>query len=578
MNLRISNNVWNTIRFKLVAGSLIFLAPFILLFYYSNFYTINAARDQIAASNKNIVSLYLKQIENSLNDVGKYLADVAGNSTDIAIFESGRNDDVRMMAKVRLMNKMASDIQIYSSIDVIFIYSSIQNEFLTQKNGIFHEGEQFNFENFIKDILKNGKSADVLTEKWHAVKLDEQFYLFRLLKKNNTYFGAWAKADRLLVPLNQRNLSNKSISLFITSQGEPFTDIEFIRENNIDLKPGFESYYLTGDNNKYLVVGEEFSQGNFSMVVVTPENSMMSNLLYIQRVIILIAVSLILLLPVYLLLLRKTVLVPMDRIMSAMKIIRKGNLDVHIPPFKTSEEFRILNEMFNDMITQIQKLKIDIYEEKISRQKVELEHLQLQVKPHFYMNSLNIMNSLAKMKKYELLQEMSMCLIQYFRYMFKSNTAFVFLKDELRHVCNYIRIQELRFSKKLSSEIHAEEILGTTLVPPLIIHTFVENSIKYAVTMDEEVRISIRARIVENAREYGIKITVADSGKGFGEDILKKINSGERIIDAQGEHIGIRNIQKRLEILYAGRAYFSCKNNLNGGAVVEIFLPLDGKI
>ena len=77
-------------------------------------------------------------------------------------------------------------------------------------------------------------------------------------------------------------------------------------------------------------------------------------------------------------------------------------------------------------------------------------------------------------------------------------------------------------------------------MPPLIIHTFVENTIKYAVTLDNSIQLFIQINIIENEPTCGIRITIRDTGKGFREDILMKLQSGERIIDEHGEHIGIR--------------------------------------
>ena len=75
-----------------------------------------------------------------------------------------------------------------------------------------------------------------------------------------------------------------------------------------------------------------------------------------------------------------------------------------------------------------------------------------------------------------------MCLVHYFRYMFQSNT-FVSLADELYHVQNYLKIQELRFPGSFRYEIQVSELLASAPVPSLLIQGFAENTIKYAVTL-----------------------------------------------------------------------------------------------
>ena len=576
MNVPIRQGLLNSIRFKLVIGVLILLMPFIMLLIYNNFYAVNVVRDQVAGSNKSVVALCLKQIDNNLAEMDKYLADLAGTDTDLSIIESYPDQDDSVLATIRLKNKISKDILLYKSIDALFIYSIPKQEFIFATNSSDSSGGLKDPDTSIINIIKSNLNPNsFFAEGWLVKKVGGEFYLLRLLKRSNTYVGGWVKADKLLTQQYGSNLNENSIFVFVTEQGEAMNYSKLVHQNGIDLNQALEKYYLTGDKNKFLVVGEKSEEGNFSMAAVTPDSKILSGFPYIQIVLIFIAAATIVLMPVYLLILRKTVVLPLNSILSTMKRIRKGNLDVRIQPVKTSEEFQILNETFNDMVTQIQNLKIDIYEEKISRQRAELEHLQLQVKPHFFLNTLNIMNTLARAKNYELLQEMSLCLVEYFRYMFRSNTAFVFLKDELRHVKNYLRIQELRFPKSLNTEFLIPEFLLETPIPPLIIHTFVENTIKYSVTLDDPIQLSIRIDFDESKTKGGIKITIRDTGKGFTEDILMKIKTGQKIIDEQGEHIGIRNVQRRLMILYNGQADFSCRNEEYGGAVVEMLIPLN---
>ena len=159
--------------------------------------------------------------------------------------------------------------------------------------------------------------------------------------------------------------------------------------------------------------------------------------------------------------------------------------------------------------------------------------------------------------------------------MFKSNLSFVSLKDELKHIQNYIRIQELRFPKSLKYEINAPDYLLVKMIPPLIIHTFVEISMKYAVTLDEPVTLRIDIVYVENTDiEPCYKIVIRDTGKGYSQAVLDQLSSGNRVIDEQGDHIGIWNVQQRLKLLYKGRAKLTIGNVEPHGASAEIILPM----
>ncbi|MNC06333.1 Sensor histidine kinase YpdA [compost metagenome] len=273
-------------------------------------------------------------------------------------------------------------------------------------------------------------------------------------------------------------------------------------------------------------------------------------------------------------LLRKTLLIPLNRLLKAMNRIQQGNLDTQIKQFPTSIEFLTVNDTFNNMMEQIKNLRINVYEEQLNKQKAELQHLQLQIKPHFYINTLNLLHTLARTKQMKLLEELSLYLIRYFRYMFQSNLSFVTLRDELQHVRNYLRIQELRFPGQLIHEIKAPDFLLNTPVPPLVIQTFVENAVKHAITLDDPVYLYIDLEMKEEPQE-GILIQIRDTGPGFQEKIIRLIEKEERIVDEEGEHIGIRNLKQRLRILYHGQGEITLRNAGPHGAVIDITLPFE---
>ena len=103
-----------------------------------------------------------------------------------------------------------------------------------------------------------------------------------------------------------------------------------------------------------------------------------------------------------------------------------------------STEFQIMNSSFNRMIKEIKELKIDNYEKQIERKNAELRHLQAQVNPHFFLNSLNIIFNLATAGEYRLIQDLAKSLANYFRFVFRSSSYFVTLADEIRHTENYL--------------------------------------------------------------------------------------------------------------------------------------------
>lgn len=567
----------NSIGFKLITGVYIILLPLITILIFNNYYAIDVIHNQVAESYTKLMSLYMNQIDQGLRDGDKYINKLLGLDNDFTIMEYTNNRDEFILSKANLSRRMNEDILMYKTIDFFFVYSERKDETIEAFNeNSSSYAQRVKLRAYIKEIMKSNISADQLTAKdWYAQKIDGEYYLFRIMRVNDTYVGAWVKPSNLLMPLSLINIGEKGASLLVTNQGVPIASSGTLNYKAINFRGNLDTYYETGDKKQYIAVGKQSSVGDFRLMAIIPNKNILESLPVLQRMGIVIAVVILMILPLFFLFLRTTILVPIKRMLRAMKLVREGNFDGNMDFHATSDEFKTVNETFNKMVSEIKELRINVYEEQLSKQKAELQHLQLQVKPHFFLNSLNIIYSLAQVQNYKLIQELTLCLVNYFRYMFKSNLSFVELKSEMEHVRNYIRIQELRYPNSLEYSIDVPEELYTVQVPQLIIQTFLENTVKHAVTLDDPVRVEIKAEAIHDAGRPWVKISIRDNGRGFPEEVLEKISQGERIVDEQGEHIGIWNARRRIGLLYGKDASITFGNSKETrGAVIEMMLPL----
>lgn len=574
MGLRIPKISWNSIRFKIVTVLLLVTVPLITLLIYNNYYSISVVHNQVALSNKNLISLYMRQIDTQLQDADRNIIGLGTSNFNIQSMSTPNSEDEYQLFKHIVSDELSSDIFLYKSVDAFFVYSQERQDLLDVYKMEVPISEKDQVEEFLQQFLGSHSN---LTERnlstWFSQKIGQHYYMLRVIKSGNLYIGAWVNTKTLLIPLNLVNLGDKGSALLVTDQGEPMIGTKPLPDPDIDFMKGVDDNYISKSNNDLLLFSEPSQKGKFNLVAVIPNKQILQSLPSLTRIIELISFASIILLPISLLFLRKILLVPLKRLISVMKRINEGNVNIRIDPYPTSDEIDLVNKTFNSMMTQIQELKINVYEEQLNMQKVELQYLQMQINPHFFMNSLNILFSLAQVKNYELIQEMTLCLVQYFRFMSRSNLTFVSLQEEMEHVRNYIRIQELRFPNSLNCTIECPNFLKNVPVPPLVIQTFLENAIKHCVTLEDPVHLFVDIDLKETGPEPFIEIVIRDTGKGFPEDILADIVLGNRIITEEGEHIGIWNVSKRLQLLYGDRAEIYCYNGLPSGAVIEIKLP-----
>ena len=237
-------------------------------------------------------------------------------------------------------------------------------------------------------------------------------------------------------------------------------------------------------------------------------------------------------------------------------------------------ELEQANTQFKNLIQEIKKLKINIYEQELEKKRIEMDFLRLQIKPHFYINCLSSIHSMAEMQMFTEIKKMSIATSRYFRYLFQTNHHFVSLKKELDHIRDYLAIQQLlhgpTFQYKTSIRLNIEEMQ----IPPLILQTFIENSIKHGFSdINYEETLIISLSITPAKDEQKLNITIKDNGPGYPPDILDKLQNQLPISAANGKQIGINNAIQRLQMLYGNSFSISFSNGMNDGAIVELVIP-----
>ncbi len=233
-------------------------------------------------------------------------------------------------------------------------------------------------------------------------------------------------------------------------------------------------------------------------------------------------------------------------------------------------ELDLVNKTLSEMVEEIQRQKNSIYEEQLNRRETELQLRQIQLQPHFFLNCMKVMNTMAVNAGMEDLQQLVLKISNYLRYLLTNNQMTILLREELSFTREYVDLQNMLTGRHIELTVEEEEDLGDWIVPILCIQSFVENSIKYVNPQNNQVYIHVsilRLDMEEEGRQV-IDITVQDSGDGYPETMLSRMNARG---DYEGAGIGINNIKRRIELLYGETAEYSFYNM--DGAVSELILP-----
>ena len=207
----------------------------------------------------------------------------------------------------------------------------------------------------------------------------------------------------------------------------------------------------------------------------------------------------------------------------------------------------------------------------------ELEHIQLEHKavnsllnPHFIFNAINNIQNLVNQQSGDTANRYLVKLSRLIRQNIENLQFTVIpLESELNLVSNYIHLQNLRFNNMILYEVrNSIGPIQHIMIPPLLIHTLVENSIVHGFGKNEKA-LSIVVDLTPAGGDY-IKITITDNGVGFHPNFNKKVAHGRKT------STGLNITRKRLERLsafYKVDHHFTITNRSDtSGTVVSIII------
>lgn len=203
-------------------------------------------------------------------------------------------------------------------------------------------------------------------------------------------------------------------------------------------------------------------------------------------------------------------------------------------------------------------------EKETEHLRTELSFLRSQVNPHFMLNVLNSMALLAR-RKSDLLEPVLMELAGLMNYMlYDVNNEKISLEDEIKYLQSYIDLQLLRFGDDVAVRFRTPEGIGHKYIEPMLLIPLVENAFKHGIGLVEQPEIVIDIRPAEDNR---LSVRVSNKYNPLirqQQNVLTGNGGGEN----RASGIGLKNLTKRLELIYPGQFELTVGNNYHLDAVV----------
>jgi two-component system, LytTR family, sensor kinase len=205
-----------------------------------------------------------------------------------------------------------------------------------------------------------------------------------------------------------------------------------------------------------------------------------------------------------------------------------------------------MSTLYGFIIFMIGQQKREKEREEV-RLKTELSFLRSQISPHFIFNVLNSIVYLIK-KEPANAEKVTLELSNLLRYMlYESEHKQVSLQKEIEYLENYIKLQNIRFGEDVKVNLNLSQHTEGLFIEPMLLIPFVENAFKHGVGMLKDPVIDINLSL-----EKGNRLIFSVKNK--------KSKTVEKQQENQESGIGLKNVNRRVELLYVNLHKFEVRD------------------
>ncbi|MGN7454011.1 cache domain-containing sensor histidine kinase [Paenibacillus pasadenensis] len=554
--------------------------PLLLLLLAAGHYAQSVVLAQVASSYRNLVDSNLQMIERSLGDITTNMVFIAEHDENFRKFgAAGLSDSDAFFAEMELLQRNTAYRSYYHTVDMFYIYSRASGRLAA--TNVIPGSDHDQVGSWITGSLNDPERSKALLYKWSTVRIGSQSFLHRAVSDEmgaGTFIGALINVNTLRIPLSGLDLSQGGDLLLASPDGTVLTD------RSAELSPAFRlpperlaqdaSFSYADGGRKLFVVTSRSETAGLSMAVVLPSSELLRGLKGFQTLVSLLPLFVLVILLAYLVMLRRIIYRPILQLLGAIRRTKDGDMEMKLPGSPIAE-FDIIYRTFNGMVKEIKELKIDVYEERLQAQKAELKHLQLQINPHFFLNTMNIIYQLANTGRDELVKKTVRHMVRYFRFMLGSSRETIPMAEELEHIRNYLEIQKLRYQESFAFRIDIDPELLEARVPSLIVQPFVENAMLHGMSVRKGEPFELAIFVSKEDGGERMAVEVRDNGKGMSPEQRQLLSSDGHGPGADDAHIGIWNVRRRLSIRYGERASLTFRAAEPRGLRACLALPLE---
>ena len=329
--------------------------------------------------------------------------------------------------------------------------------------------------------------------------------------------------------------------------------------------------YLEKMNGKrsFITVGN-VERTRWKIVCVTDEASVMQN---INRVLALTLFVFLLLIAAFLIfsvMFFDRLIKPLNALMDHIQLVQEGELDAEVP-LQKGEELYALSSSFNGMLNRIKNLMKERDEHERAKNYAMIEVLQMQINPHFAINTLSAIRLMAMISHNDNIKSM----VEAFMDILSSTLGFademVTLDSEMKLLNRYIYIMQVRYGGKFQVEFEVAPETRECYLLRMMLQPIIENAILHGFPPDaNQGKITVRTTLWDK----NLLLEVEDNGKGIEPQTLEGLLHGTDIRKRNLSGIGINNVNHRIQLNFGASYGLSIQSQMEKGTCVSILVPV----
>ncbi|MBO2944380.1 histidine kinase [Paenibacillus sp. F411] len=592
---------FQTLRFKMVLAFLTFsLLSIITMAYMANYYYTSAVREDFYRNTQESTSQFNYHLDYYFTQIGK--------STYTLVHDQAIQEWLvgsRPFTKYEL-NEVDQELRRYVALN----YSEIYSMSLVSRDGRVLTMNQ----PYLNDLIELSEELDSWSEGEQLKVQPTYLYLtdasygvpgIKLLRPIYSTEDL-GRIGTLVIELSIAEIRNSMEDIHLGRTGEfavvstdrtiiYYADNEWIGQSwdatglsKIDLSIEDRAHMLDWRDKDMLVAIRESSITNWKLVAMVPFDEVASGLKSAKQSVIIVFVLICCLAVLSFPLISGIFVKPILKLKQLMLTLSAGKMDVTASGNPGSEEFHSLFKSFNHMVERLRDqmetitaLKLKEVNQELKQKEAVIKALQNQINPHLLYNSLDIIKSIAYIRKVPEIVTMSQSLAALYRYSARFIHREVTLGQELEVLRMYLEINRLRFDEDSfkSSIIVNEKYYGYSLVK-LTLQPIVENAIKHSIEPNRGCG-AIYVSAYEDRQDLVLEIM--NKGKGMTAETLSALQQKLRRITEQvhesyveQESFGLSNVHARLVLQYGERygvSIHTAGENGEIGTIVSIRIP-----